>query len=222
MNRSIRRTITALATAVLIMIPMMAMAGDGYDEKCPEYRVQTGPYNDSPKCDIEQTIQIVGRCILDQAGVARAVYDAEGRPGAEFTVNGVNIGGNVSGGVGVFGVNTWSVTALEGYKIVEDTSGSFVIEDCTPATTTTTEAVCDPQAQPSCEPESTTTTTIIDTSTSISPTTTLDPGSGDTTTPNPTLPFTGPEQDGKTLIVSALALLVLGGMGLLDASKHRN
>ena len=58
MNRSMRRTITALTTTVLIMIPMMVLAGGGHEyNPCPEYQAQTGPYNDPPECDTTTTTE---------------------------------------------------------------------------------------------------------------------------------------------------------------------
>lgn len=155
-------------------------------------------------CLTEQPISIGGDCLIDQAGVARAIYSAEGRPGAEFTVNGVNIGGAIAGGIGVFGENTWSVTAIEGYEIVGPSEGSFVIEDCTPATTTTT--------QP--------TTTTVPEATTSTPTTT--PTTVATTAPEEAppveLPFTG--IDRGQLIALGSSGLVLGVLLVVGARSR--
>lgn len=149
---------------------------------------------------IDQPVQIAGDCIIDQAGVARATYSAEGRPGAVFTVNGVDIGGAVAGGTGVFGVNTWSVVALEGYVIEGPTEGSFVIEDCTPTTTTTT------------TPEATTTTVPVTTTTGPTVTTVPDTTTVTTIADTPQLrqlPVTGPVHVAVGVVV-ALALIGTG------------
>lgn len=214
-----RIALMAVSIALAMLTAMSASAGDNYD-----YPTTTTLYEETV---IEQVIQIEGKCIPDQTGQSRAIYNAEGRPGAVFTVNGVNIGGALAGGKGIFGENTWSVAALDGYEIVGPTEGSFVIEDCTPppvceqpsgcdettttttveattsttqaAATSTTDPACDPLAQPSCEPP-----VVVE----------------DGQPSQPVLPFTGIRTE--NLLMAGSGLVILGALALWSVRKRED
>jgi len=199
--------LVVIAVILIMALPTFAQAtGETFCTQSDNYDCQS----------IEQTIFVAGNCILDEDNIAHALYSVEGRPGAVFTVNGVNVGSVVNGGTALFGENVWSANALLGYVIVGSTEGTFVIEDCGPTTTTIGQTTITTDPTTTIDPGSSDTTT----------TTTLDPGSGDTTSSSidPTLPFTGPDNPlnmGVSDLIAAGSLLVLlGGMTVMEIRTH--
>lgn len=143
-----------------------------------------------------QEVQIRGFCLVDQSGTARALFDAEGRPGATFIVNGAAVGSFASGQEAEFGTNTWTAIAGEGFVIDGESSGEFVIEDCSPTTTTA--------------PPETTTTIGTSPTTVATPETPTTLAASPTTLVLETLPFTGPADAPAPLLISAVSLILLG------------
>lgn len=176
------------------------------------------PFSWVMKCDIEeseeqpieQEVFAVFECVVRQ-GVGLPLFTVEGRPGAEFIVNGVNVGGAGYGQPAQFGLNTWQAIALDGYVIVGESSGEAVIEDCTPAATTTTTTttpvteVTEPTTPPPTQTVAAPPTTVEVTEPTAPPTSLVE------------LPFTGPDD---RLIGVGFAALALGATLLLAARRR--
>lgn len=185
--------------------PSQVIGPPNPNDQHPNKRYES-PFSWVTKCNIDeepepelikQEIFVLFECLVRQ-GVGLPLFSVEGRLGAEFIVNGINVGGTGSGQAAQFGLNTWQAIALDGYVVVGETSGEEIIEDCTPATTTTT----------------TTTNTQPDPLPNLVVDPPMDPTIPPTTPSTPTtlseLPFTGPVENLALVGLSGLAVLLLG------------